>query len=284
MLYILFDIGGTKTRVAVSRDLKKIETPIVYETPQDGAEGVAFLIDTIKQMIDGEQITACGGGIRGLLNHDKTMLEEDSILSGWMGIPLAETLRKELDAPVYLENDTALVGLGEMYFGAGEREGIMVYHTVSTGVGGVRIVDGKIAPNESGFEPGHQVLDMDRSVLGEDIPHTLENLVSGTALERRTGKKPYDIPQDDDIWDELAKYLGFGLKNTILYWSPEKIILGGSMIVGNPRIRIADIKKYLFTHMEKGKNIPEIIPATLEDKGGLYGAMVFLGQKLGIML
>ena len=72
---------------------------------------------------------------------------------------------------------------------------------------------------------------------------TLENLVSGTAVEKRLGMKPYDIPQSDVIWDELAGYLAQGLRNTILYWSPEAIILGGSMIIGDPKIPLEAIRK-----------------------------------------
>ena len=279
-MYALFDIGGTKTRVAVSKDLQSFEMPIVYDTPEQFAEGIVQLIETITELADGEQLKACAGGVRGVLNHDRTKIQSDAILTDWVGKPIKETLREELNTDVYLENDTALVGLGEAYYGAGMEEGIMVYHTVSSGVGGVRIIDGFIAPSEDGFEPGHQVLDIDRSILGEDTSHTLENLVSGTALEKRRGVKPYEIPQDDAVWEELAKYLGFGLKNTILYWSPQQIVLGGSMIVGDPRILIEDIQKYTAEALGEGHSMPEIVLAKLEDKGGLYGSMVFLRQKM----
>jgi len=279
-MYAVFDIGGTKTRVAVSEDLKKFEMPIVYDTPESYDEGASRLIETIRELADDVSITACAGGVRGVLQHDRGGIQSDSILTDWVGKPLRERLSQELDTPVYLENDTALVGLGEAHHGAGIAEGIMAYHTVSTGVGGVRIVDGEIAPSEDGFEPGHQILDMDRSILGEDIPHTLENLVSGTALEKRRGVKPYEISQEDPVWNELARYLGFGLKNTILYWSPQQIVLGGSMIIGDPRILLSDIQKYTAEALGEGHSMPEMVLASLEDKGGLYGAMVLLHQKM----
>ena len=121
---------------------------------------------------------------------------------------------------------------------------------------------------------------MDRTILGEDILPTLENLVSGTALEERTGQKPYDIPQEDAVWDELAMYLAYGLRNTILYWSPDTIVLGGSMIVGDPRILLKDIIRHTEDVLEDTVPCPKILDAELGDFGGLYGAMTLLQQRV----
>ena len=79
----------------------------------------------------------------------------------------------------------------------------------------------------------------------------------------------------------MAFYLAIGLRNTVAYWSPDRIVLGGSMIVGEPRILLQDIVKY--THDAIGSSLPcpQIVDATLMDNGGLYGAMVLLKQKFG---
>ena len=91
--------------------------------------------------------------------------------------------------------------------------------------------------------------------------------------------KPYEIPQDDDVWDELAGYLAIGLKNTIMYWSPDVIVLGGSMIVGDPRIFLDDIVRHTKEVLGDQMACPDIVDATLKDEGGLYGAMALLAQK-----
>jgi len=280
MTYVLFDIGGTKTRVATSEDLKTFSEPKKFDTPQDFDAGVDAIVSAAQKMCDGK-IEGYAGGIRGILDEDKTMLHQDpgGVLEGWEGKPLVETLNKKLKAKGYLENDAAIVGLGEWAFGAGKGHDIVAYHTVSTGVGGARIDNGEIDHYASGFEPGHQILDLDHSVLGDDDEATLENLVSGTALEKRTGQKPYDIPQDDAVWDQLAEYLAYGLRNTILYWSPDVIVLGGSMIVGDPRIFLEDIVKHTREIMGDTAPVPEILDATLGDFGGLYGAMARLQQN-----
>lgn len=278
-MYILFDIGGTKTRVVSSDDLQSYSEPIKFNTPLSFREGIAAIMDAIDTLTAGKQMTAIAGGIRGPLNHEKTAIVSETVLTDWVGRPIVQSFQKRYRVPVYLGNDTAMVGLGEAVFGAGKGYNIVAYHTVSTGVGGARFVSGKLDVSSVGFEPGHQELDIDRSVLGHGTPNTLENLVSGTALERRRGKKPYDIPQDDPVWDELAGYLAYGLKNTILYWSPDIIILGGSMIVGNPRIFLADIIRHTKKALGKLMPCPPIVDAHFRDDGGLYGAMALLKEK-----
>ncbi len=279
-MYILFDIGGTKTRVASSEDLHSYGAPIKFDTPSLFVDGMKAVTDAIETLREGRPVTAIAGGIRGPLNHEKTSIIRESKLTDWVGRPIVDTLRRQFNAPVYLENDTAIVGLGETVFGAGRGYDIVAYHTVSTGVGGARFVHGKLDITSIGFEPGHQLLDIDRSVLGHAIPHTLENLVSGTALEKRRGKKPYEISQDDAVWDELAGWLAHGLKNTIVYWSPDVIVLGGSMVIGDPRIFLEDIVRHTKDVLDGLVPCPKIVDATLKDEGGLYGAMALIGQKM----
>jgi predicted NBD/HSP70 family sugar kinase len=279
MSYILFDIGGTKTRVAVSEDLKKIDAMESFKTPKNFEEGIEAMAKIAKKLAK-TPIRGVGGGIRGPLDDEKSGIVYDSILTQWVDESVTEALKKKLKAEVYLENDAALAGLGEAHFGAGQGLDIIAYHTISTGVGGAKIEYGVIDENRSGFEPGRQILDIDKTILGEDIDPTLENLVSGSALEARMGVKPYEIEQSDAIWDQLALFLAHGLRNTILYWSPDVLVLGGSMILGNPRILLDDILKHTNSILGETIECPLIVDARLGDESGLYGAMALLSSKV----
>jgi len=281
MSYILFDIGGSKTRVAVSEDLQTITGSTRFNTPAKFSEGIKKITQEAVKLAGDSRVRGVAGGIRGVLDDERICIVNDpgGHLSSWVDEPLAEKLKKELGAEVYLENDAALVGMGEAVYGAGQGHEIVVYHTVSTGVGGAKIEDGMIDSYTHGFEPGHQILDIDHTILGEGIDPTLENLISGTAVEKRMGMKPYDIPQGDAIWDQLAMYLAQGLRNSVLYWSPDAIVLGGSMRVGDPRILLNDIIKHTNEALGDVVEAPLILDATLGDDGGLYGAMALLGQK-----
>jgi len=280
MTYILFDIGGTKTRVAASEDLGSFGEVVSFKTPVKFEDGAKKLLEAIKKVCE-EKPEGVAGGIRGLLSEDKEGIENDQVLSKWAGKSLVREINKKYkDVPVFLENDAAMAGVGEAVFGAGKGLEIVAYHTVSTGVGGVKVENGEIDMASVGFEPGHQILDIDRTVLGEDIDPTLENLVSGTAVGNRFGVKAYEIPQSDMVWDELAEYLAQGLRNTILYWSPDAIVLGGAMIVGDPAISVDTIRKYTVEAIHDIEPAPLIAEAKLGDEAGLYGAMAILQKRL----
>ncbi len=278
MTYILFDIGGTKTRVVASDNLETLGKVESFKTPKDFQEGIEKLAQAIKKLTK-KPPKAIAGGIRGPLTEDKTGIQNDGVLTNWIGKSVVDELKKYYDVSIRLENDTAIAGLGEAVYGAGKGLEIIAYHTVSTGVGGVKIENGEVDLASVGFEPGHQVVDIDRTILGEDVVPTLENLVSGTAVKDRFGVEPYEIPQSDVLWEELAEYLAQGLRNTILYWSPDVIILGGSMIIGDPRIQIDSIRKYTVEAVDGFVPVPLITTAKLGDEAGLYGAMAILKHQ-----
>lgn len=281
-MYIAFDIGGTKMRIAVSKDCKSIVgEPVVEKTPEDFEKGIQLFSDIARSLTKDVHIKAAAGGIAGPLDREKKMLTSaPNIASDWAGRPLAEALSKELQAPVYLENDTAIVGLGEAHAGAGMGHNIVVYVTVSTGVGGVRIVNGKVDVSCMGFEPGHQIIDIDNTLCKNCVSGQLEDMVSGTATERRFGMKPYEV-KEERVWnEELPKWLSYGLYNTILHWSPDVAVLGGSMIVGNPAISVPRTADYLREVTTIFPNIPEIKKAECGDFGGIHGAFALIRQNL----
>lgn len=278
-MYVLFDIGGTKTRVAISGDCQSFGEPVKYETPESFEEGVKKLGETARELLGGKEAKGVAGGIRGPLQKDKETILSDTKLTDWVQKPIRKTIEDTIGAPTRIENDAAMVGLGEAHFGAGRGHDIAVYHTVSTGVGGARIDHGKIDATSVGFEPGKQVIDPDGTLCPECESGMLEDLISGTALEKRRGVKPYDISQDDPVWKELATWFAYGLKNTIVYWSPDVIVLGGSMIVGDPRILHEDIVSATAKVLGGVVPCPPILDAKLGDYGGLYGAMVLLKQE-----
>lgn len=282
-MYILFDIGGTKMRVASSRDGKTLDTVRVEKTiPHDFEEGMRVFETMVSEIAGAESIEHIVGGIAGPLNREKTRLVNAPHMSGWIDKPLGETLKARFKSKVSLENDAALVGLGEAVFGAGQNFSIVAYITISTGVGGARIVDGAIDKNVFGFEPGHHIMQMGDGVtrsrgggMGD-----FESFVSGTSLSKRAGKHASEIPRNDPLWDECARYLAIGLNNVSVFWSPDVIVLGGAMITGDPHISLEKTEEYFKEIMHIFPERSPLKKAELEDKGGLYGALAFLQKEL----
>lgn len=269
-MYLLFDVGATKTRLVLSKDGKSFDEPKIISTSQDFQEGIVDLKKAAFELAGYTKIEAAAGGVAGTFNKDKTKLVHATNLPDWAGQELKKELERALNAPVFLENDTALVGLGEAIFGAGKEHDIVVYITISTGVNGVRVVDQKIDKSVASFEIGNQIINYKANL-------TLENAVSGSAMEKRFGKKPYEIT-DPKVWDEEARLLAYGLNNTILHWSPEVVVLGGSMMkeVGIP---LEQIKFHLKNILKIYPRHPAIKKAALGEFGGLWGALAFLKQK-----
>ena len=168
-----------------------------------------------------------------------------------------------------------MAALGEAHHGAGRGFDIVTYVTVSTGVNGARIVHGAIDEKSFGFEMGHQIIDPDKTLVKDAPGIYLEDLISGTGVHVRTGKLPKEI-HDPEFWDECARILAIGLNNAIDFWSPDVVVLGGSMITGDPAIPIDATQKYLREYLTIIPQIPEIKKAELADVGGLWGALAYL--------
>jgi predicted NBD/HSP70 family sugar kinase len=261
---VVFDVGASKTRIALSSDGKSfLGKPYVGPTSQQFTGQMEIFQSWAQKNLQGKKATVVGG-VPGPLDFKKTMVIGAPNLPGWNHKPLKQRLQKLFGPEVHLENDTALVGLGEAICGAGKEYKIVAYITVSTGVNGVRVVDGKIDRNAFGFEIGHQIID----------GHVdWESLISGKNLEKRLGRPLQEIA-DPTIWDEEARLIALGLNNTIVHWSPEVIIIGGG--VGMSRHLSLDavrrhLKKYLIF-----PNPPHLRKSTLGDLGGLYGALHYL--------
>ncbi len=276
-MFVAVDIGGTKMRIALSNDGKEfLFPPVISKTPKTPTEAAAAIVSVLTaHAISSGSVSGISCGVAGTFNKDRTkLLQSPNMPQDWVGPSLTEVFGDTIGLPVWFENDTALIGLGESTQGAGRGSSILAYITVSTGVGGVRIVDGKIDKASLGFEPGHQIIDADQTMCPECVRNTkgvvdLESMISGSGLEKRRGIKPYEIPQEDPVWNVLAKWLSFGLYNVTLHWSPDRIVLGGSMIVGDPRIPLQIVSDNLNNQL--AGNAPEVRSAALGDFGGLWG-------------
>lgn len=237
-------------------------------TPQDPKDAIAAFVAEARELAKGENIEAIAGGIRWIIS-DGEFLPGDKALPQWAGTRFADELHAALGAPVRIVHDTGAVGLGEVHVGAGKDSAICAYITVSTGVGGDRIVDGHIDRMTFNPEVGKQLINGER----------LEDLVSGTAVQKKFGISPKDLDSLEER-NKLADTLALGLYNTVLHWSPDTIVLGGSMIVGVNPIPLERVQVSLNTLLTMYPRQPRLVMAQLGDNGGLEGGRVLAGQIL----
>ena len=252
---IVFDIGGTNMRVASAEgatlgEIKKVPTL------KGADEGIAEFLSLANALRKDGDIHAIAGCVAGDVNEEGVISDARN-LGGWQGMNIKQVVSAALGAPAMVFNDAALAGIGEALSGAGKGSQIMVYITVSTGVGGARIITGHI---DAAGGVGHT------SVRGTN----LEDLVSGTAIKNNFGIEPKELESIDER-NNLADILAEGLVEITKRWTPDTIVLGGSMIVGINPIPLDRVKETLAKLTE---NPPAIKIAELKDNGGLIGAAI----------
>lgn len=266
---LLFDIGATQSRFAVTRDGRRFSKPVIIPTLERFADAVREYKSLALKLAGGRPLTAAVGGVAGPMRTPAGILVR-SIRRDWIGQPVRSVLRRIFSSPLTLENDAALCGLGEVHFGAGQGAPIVAYLTVSSGVGGARYVDGRIDRSSAGFEPGEMIIGPGQRNLAFHV--------SGTAFQRRFRRSPWTI-RSPRIWQAAAGHLAHGLVTISALWSPQVIVLGGSMLK-NPGISIPAVRQEMSQAMaNRFAGIPEIRKARLNDVGGLYGALALIKQR-----
>ncbi len=277
-MFLLFDIGGTKLRVGVSRTLKRVDRFKVVPTPPTFQAGITRIAEIARTLSNGQRARAVCGATPGHIDRRTGRLLCSPNLP-WGGKPVLRRLENTFHAPVFIENDAALAGLAEASIGAGRGHSIVMYYTVSTGIGGARIVHGKIDAAAIGFEPGHQIINIEtqstQRCSDRHVPGHLEAYASGTALRRRYGKPPERI-YSKRIWDETARLLAVGIANSILHWSPEIVVVGGGLMGSIPLDKLREEVRHNLSRSFDKK--PQLLRAKLGDRAGLIGALVLLQQ------
>jgi len=256
-------------RLAVSRDGKSVEESVIVSTPKNFSQGMKLFKDTALELTEEKNIKVAVGGIAGVMDRKRTKLIAGNI--PWWNKAVKREMERRIAARVIMENDAALAGLGEAVFGAAKGYPVVVYITVSTGVGGAVIVRKQIVENAMGFEPGRQIIDY------KHPKKLFQDYVSGTAVQKRYRKHPSTITSSK-IWDDTAKLLAIGLHNTLVHWSPDIVVIGGSMVLKRPGLSLGRVRSYLKKTLPFPR-MPVIKQAALGDLGGLYGALVLAKQQ-----
>jgi glucokinase len=270
---LVFNCGGTNTRMGISADGEAIDKYSSFSTQPSFDDQLVKLKEESQKLLVGKKLDKVAGGVAGVWQKDKAKLFTSPNLPDWENVPIRKKLEELFGVRVNLANDAEMEGLGEATMGAGRRKRIMAYLTIGTGIGGVKIEDGKICPRVFGFEPGHQIID----VCGE--VGYLEDFAGGAAMKKIYGQPPAKI-NDVEAWEKETQLIAVGIHNAILFWSPEIVVLGGGLM---QKMKLADLKAKLAEQLKMLPKLPEMALAELKEKAGLYGALSTL-RKPGEMV
>jgi len=291
------DIGGTKIAVGIVDDKGKVlaraQTPTDGNSYAKGLEAIARMLrETSTQA--GARVTGIGIGATGPVDPIRGEFGDVDFLPGWRNKNLVGDLEQSFSVRAAMENDGDAAALGEAGWGAGRSHTRLIYVTVGTGIGGGIILDGKLYRGVDGSHPeiGHQVLDASGPKCSCGFRGCWESLAAGPAmvawLDRHapaghfdrqgiTAKRICELALEGDelaghAVEHEAYYLGLGLANLISLFTPDAIVLGGSVMRSAPLFmeRIHEVIRggCRFVPAEK----TELMLASLGDDTNLIGA------------
>ena len=319
---LALDVGGTHVRAAVVLDdgsrlaLTKVRTPI--------ADGPGAILDACEAALvrAREDVPVdirsglVGVGISSPGPVDPwrgVVLQTPNMGPGFNDVPMAAELGARLGLPVFLDRDTNVAALGEMAFGAARDCEDFIYLTVSTGVGGAIVIEGRIlhGPDGTAGELGHTPVSMDGQCGCGAVGH-LEAFVGGAAMARTArgamadGQSPFlaaraaqkgidaiearDVAEGEDAGDETCRNImergrrafAVACVGFVDALNPTRIVVGGAIadaqgerLLGPARAAVAA------TAFRTPRSRVQIVHAELGADVGLAGGHPLVIARLG---
>lgn len=192
--YIGIDLGGTNVRT-----LLVDENGNSYSEVKDCTErekGPDFVFEKICNQINSLDLSKCGGlenvegigiGVPGPVDTASGSMIMATNLPGFENYPICKKLTDKFNLPAFIDNDANVAGLAEAILGAGKKYSSVYYVTVSTGIGGAFVVDGKLVSGGRGHagEIGNIIVKENGYKHGGLNPGAAEGETSGTAIVRK---------------------------------------------------------------------------------------------------
>ena len=260
------DVGGTKTLVASLNEEAEIVQKERFETPQNYQEFINKLEDTVEKFTT--NFSVCIAALPGKVDREHGSVSAFGNLP-WESIAFRDDVTKFISCPIYIENDSKLAGLSEAQYVKDTYRKVL-YLTVSTGIGSVLVVDGKIDKELTDAEVGHMLLEHEGRL------QKWEEFASGKAIVARTGKRASEIT-DDKEWYIIARNIAIGLVNVIANVTPDCVIIGGG--VGSHLEKFqARLEEELQLFADNMLTIPPILKARYPEEAVIYGCYTYATQ------
>ena len=285
--YIGIDIGGTNIRIGAINQ----NDELVFEYKEPTFENVISsedlynkIIKLIKMVPNYENSKAIGIVAPGSVDKKlgQIITSNVTILNNF---PLVENLNKDLNKPIFLENDARVATFAEAISGKGKDKNIVCYITISTGLGGGLVINKEIynGSNNLGAYFARMILD------GE---HTSHNLISGTALLKQSREKinknmkstleVFELEKNNnpiakEIISNFKRNLTVLLLNISATFNPDIIILGGGVLKSKDSFLSDVINSFKEKAHPLAKNT--IIDTTTFEEPGIIGASMLAKYK-----
>jgi glucokinase len=296
---LALDLGGTQLRTAVAMPDGTLVARRSQPTPRAGDE----MIDTAERALRAalSEAQASNADLRaprmlgisapGPLDPAKGVLIDPPNLDRRLwGFGLAPRLGAALGVEACLERDTQVAALAEGDFGAARGVRDYVYLTVSTGIGGGVVTDGRLlrGPDLVAGELGHVTVDINGPECGCGARGHLEAISTGTGIARAAqasglgdiGAAQVAALEDAGdataarIMDYARRAFAAALVSIVDIFNPSLVVVGGGIAIGQGDRLLQparDAVEQLAFRRQAAR--VEIVPAQLGDDVGLIGSL-----------
>lgn len=316
---LAIDFGGTQIRAAlITPDLAVHARRAVPTRDEEGVEAVVARICGVAAEVRADAQAAglpapVGIGISapGPLDPWRGVVVSPPNLAAWHDVPLAASVSRALDLPAFLERDTNVAVLAEWRNGAARGAGTVVYITVSTGIGGAAIIDGRPLIGGDGMagEMGHIVVELDGPICGCGGTGHVEAIASGTALAREaralvdagTSPRLRELVEEgaeidaelltraaDDGDSAAARAvarawtaIGALCASLVNVLNPDVIVIGGSIAQHRPRLLEVARDEIARGSFAVPAARVRVVPAALGDDVSLIGTLPIVNERIG---
>jgi len=201
-------------------------------------------------------IRAVGIGLPGIVNHNSGTITWSSLLKE-RDQDLRAVFAKKCDTPLYLDNDTNMLTLAELWFGIGRDMTDFAVVTIEDGVGMGLVVKNQLyrGTHGMGLELGHTKVQLDGALCACGQRGCLEAYLADYALKREAAtaldQDTADLKTSNELLDVLfqqakagnsaaemifrraGRFLSVGLSNVVQLFDPPLIILSGKQMQHN---------------------------------------------------
>jgi glucokinase len=282
MKTLAIDIGGTRFRIAAFEGDSLLRRESFATDRAGGRDRLLEKLAPVIQAWNAELgLDRCGIGFGGPVHWDRQLVAKSTHAGGWGDFDFPEWIRGEIGLmEVVMDNDANVGALGEYAFGAGKGCSPLFYMTISTGIGGGILVDGRVLRGADSWagEIGHINVRPDGPECLCGSNGCLERLCCGLWLEKDYGAPAKELLRSRAFVAAYVVDLARGIKAAIMLLNPERIVIGGG---------IAKASEALFGPLraELDRQMPpwsrarvDVRPAALGDDSILYGTLACFGQ------
>jgi len=230
MRVLAIDIGGTKTSIAMV-DHTSITHPHTWPSPAHAEDLQTEILKRGRKLLERCSFNACGIGFGGQFDFEQQRAIRSVHVPGWEGVAISGWAEQSFGLPTITDNDASVAGLGEATWGEGKYAASSVYLTISTGIGGAIVTEGRVQRGSHSLagEFGHITLDPQGPECGCGLRGCAERMLSGLWLKHDHGESAEALMQDENFRLDYAERLSALLQQITMVLDPEVFILGGGI-------------------------------------------------------